>query len=83
MTQTSEKPTLVERLRHASDNALDMYMHEVNGRAADKIIELEAIIIKAKLHHDAPCCLCGYNGQNYFQPDIHECMKIEAEVYGD
>lgn len=27
----------------------------------------------------APCLICGYNGSNYFQPNVHSCAKYYHE----
>lgn len=35
---------LVERLRHCSQNTRDEYLHELTGRAADRIEVLEAAL---------------------------------------
>jgi len=45
--------------------------------AADEIERLQAIAVKHGLWKEAPCCLCGYNGPNYFQPSVHKCAAIE------
>jgi len=45
-----------------------------------EINRLKDIIIKARLHNKAPCCICKYNGVNYFQPESHECMDREREL---
>ena len=35
---------LVERLRHCSQNTRDEYLHELTGRAADRITRQDAVI---------------------------------------
>jgi len=40
-----------------------------------RVSELVLIIKDAGLHKTAPCCLCGYNGPNYHQPEFHKCME--------
>lgn len=38
---------------------------------------LRTVAVKRGLWKEAPCCLCGYNGPNYFQPSVHKCAEIE------
>jgi hypothetical protein len=45
--------------------------------AADEIERLRTVAVKRGLWKEAPCCVCGYNGPNYFQPSVHKCAAIE------
>jgi hypothetical protein len=49
----------------------------IQHEAANVIERLQAIAVKHGLWKEAPCCLCGYNGPNYFQPSVHKCAAIE------
>jgi hypothetical protein len=40
---------------------------------------LQAIAVKHGLWKEAPCCLCGYNGPNYFQPSVHKCAALKEK----
>ncbi len=42
----------------------------------DKEIErLKRIILESELWQDGPpCCICGYNGNGYFNPETHKCI---------
>lgn len=44
----------------------------INGKVDEMLL--------LKIHHEAPCAICGYNGKGYYQPDNHECMKREKEL---
>lgn len=44
--------TLTDRLRHFSQHTPDPYMHELTGRAADRIAELEAALREARHERD-------------------------------
>ena len=45
-----------------------------------KIKKLENVIIANGLIDKAPCCLCGYNGEDYYNPEKHKCMKIKQDL---
>ena len=32
--------------------------------------------------HKPPCFVCGYNGQNYYRPDIHPCAARHHALAG-
>lgn len=49
---------------------------EVNG----ELDRLRAIIIESGIWRQAPCCLCGFDGPGYFQPNVHECARREYEI---
>jgi hypothetical protein len=49
------------------------------NEAADEIERLRKIIVEHELWKEAPCCLCGYNGPNYFQPSIHKCAALQQK----
>jgi hypothetical protein len=44
---------LVERLRHCSQHTSDEYLHELTGRAANRIEELERQLAALTKHADA------------------------------
>jgi hypothetical protein len=44
---------------------------------AKEIERLRTVAVKRGLWKEAPCCVCGYNGPNYFQPSVHKCAAIE------
>jgi len=58
-------------MSNAVDDMFDDLIEEKNL----EIIKLTKIIKQAGLHKEAPCCLCGYNGLNYHQPEVHNCME--------
>jgi hypothetical protein len=71
---------IVERLRDWCEDPHDVSMGELaeySHEAANVIERLQAIAVKHGLWKEAPCCLCGYNGPNYFQPSVHKCAAIE------
>ena len=35
--------------------------------------------IDLKRFQKAPCYICGYNGPNYYQPEVHECAGLYHE----
>ena len=41
---------------------------------------LREAVIKAGLHRQSPCVLCGYNGPEYYQPETHKCAALNGEV---
>lgn len=45
-----------------------------------EVNRLKDIIIKAGLHHKAPCCICGYNSKKYFSTETHDCMQRQEEL---
>jgi hypothetical protein len=45
--------------------------------ARKQIERLRTVAVKRGLWKEAPCCVCGYNGPNYFQPSVHKCAAIE------
>ncbi len=47
--------------------------------AIDEIERLRTVAVKRGLWKEAPCCVCGYNGPNYFQPSVHKCAAIEEK----
>ena len=47
--------------------------------AETRVKELERLIFDAGLWRTAPCCLCGYNGQGYFQPETHACAAMAGK----
>ena len=49
------------------------------ANAANEIERLRKIIAEHELWKEAPCCLCGYNGPNYFQPSIHKCAALQQK----
>ena len=55
---------LVGRLRHRSQNTCDEYLHELTGRAADRITELEAEVERA-----------GGNGWRHLQRVIDQTAQ--------
>ncbi len=38
-----------------------------------RVAELEDELFKIGRMEESPCFCCGYNGANYFQPNIHKC----------
>jgi hypothetical protein len=40
---------------------------------------LRTVAVKRGLWKEAPCCLCGYNGPNYFQPSVHKCAALKEK----
>ena len=67
--------------------ARTMTMAEANEIAQKRIAELERdnqrlreAVIKAGLHRQSPCVLCGYNGPEYYQPETHKCAALNGEV---
>ena len=53
-------------------------VREINA-LKEKCEKYLQIIIENRLHHKSPCCLCGYNGPGFYQPDTHECIKLESK----
>ena len=49
-------------------------------RTGDAEDFLEEAVIKAGLHRQSPCVLCGYNGPEYYQPETHKCAALNGEV---
>ena len=56
-------------------------------RAADaldakdaRIKELEGALLRTGAWEIAPCCICGYNGPGYYQPDTHACANRAREA---
>lgn len=48
-----------------------------NTRALSSEVErLKVVLFKSGAWMTAPCCLCGYNGPRYFQPDTHKCAAL-------
>lgn len=41
----------------------------------EKLQQFLPKLIDNKQFEQAPCYLCGYNGPNYYQPDVHFCAK--------
>lgn len=39
-------------------------------------IKMRDMLFKHGAMSDAPCFVCGYNGQNYYNPDVHECAEL-------
>lgn len=48
--------------------SLDALLIERRGESAAKMDSFDRTRFEA-----APCYICGYNGQGYFQPDLHKC----------
>ena len=74
----------------AGEKHLEMADKHVAKAAWDhqqqRIAELEAenkalreAVIKAGLHRQSPCVLCGYNGPEYYQPETHKCAALNGE----
>ena len=45
-----------------------------------EIKRLRGIILVNNLWQEAPCCLCGYTGEGYFDSKRHTCILEAAEV---
>ena len=43
---------------------------------------LRAIILRAGLWREAPCCLCGYDGPWRFNGDLHPCASLASTDAG-
>lgn len=54
---------------------------EKDRLTADRIIELENLLFAKGQMISAPCFCCGYNGPNYYQPQVHPCAKRHYERY--
>jgi len=39
------------------------------------IEDLENRLFKLGEMENPPCFICGYNGQNYYQPSVHKCAE--------
>ncbi len=62
--------------------AIDYVEMSTLCRAQKKEIErLRRLILMGRLWDEAPCCLCGYNGRGYFQPETHKCAKDYEEIF--
>lgn len=54
-------------------------LHELDGEremresAEQRERELQDRLFARGEMAQAPCFVCGYNGPNYFQPDVHPC----------
>jgi|688.fasta_scaffold412798_5 hypothetical protein len=68
---------LLTKLRDAGDRA--DYKPDLYDEAADAIERVRTVAVKRRLWKEAPCCVCGYNGPNYFQPSVHKCAAIEEK----
>ena len=53
--------------------------YKIRYRAVEEIERLRTVAVKRGLWKEAPCCVCGYNGPNYFQPSVHKCAAIEEK----
>lgn len=53
------------------------HMEIANERLAE-IEKLRSGMIRAGLHKEAPCRICGYNGPGFYQPDTHSCVALAA-----
>jgi hypothetical protein len=42
----------------------------------NRVRELERLIVNGANWQSAPCCLCGYNGPGYYQPETHACAAL-------
>ncbi len=74
--------TLVERLRRfwkEDETVLIEAANTIEVQEA-RIRELEGALLKSGAWKIAPCCICGYNGPGYYQPDTHECAKRAREA---
>ena len=63
----------VTALRHD----ITRHMEIANERLAE-IEKLRSGMIRAGLHKEAPCRICGYNGPGFYQPDTHSCVALAA-----
>lgn len=64
--------------RWTPEHNIEQWPADVQARltaSEQQVARLEGIIKRNYLHRLAPCCLCGYNGPGYYQPDQHECMR--------
>lgn len=68
---------LLRKLRDAGDRA--RFEPHLYHEAADAIGRLRTVAVKRGLWKEAPCCVCGYNGPNYFQPSVHKCAALKEK----
>lgn len=47
---------------------------------AAQVEALQELLFERGAMEDAPCFVCGYNGQGYFQPDKHACAARHHEA---
>lgn len=47
----------------------------------DQIRKLEDRLIELGEFENAPCFICGYNGDGYYQPDKHKCAKRYHKIF--
>lgn len=40
----------------------------------------DILFVRGEMLHP-PCFRCGYNGPEYFQPNVHRCAKRHHELY--
>ena len=56
--------------------------HEVIIKLEKERDTLRDRCFSAGLMSKAPCFACGYNGPNYYKPDIHPCAQKHHDLYG-
>ena len=43
--------------------------------------ELEDKLFEMGVMNEAPCFICGYNGEGFYQPDKHKCAERHHKIY--
>ena len=69
----------MDRQKYLADTGgiVRMHMEEL----LDENERLRRLILMGRLWDEAPCCLCGYKGRGYFQPETHKCAKDYEEIF--
>jgi hypothetical protein len=52
-----------------------------NRRDTSDLRKLEDRLFALGEMAKGPCFVCGYNGPNYFQPDVHKCAERHHKLY--
>lgn len=70
---TAERDAVIASYRQAVEDR-DEFADE-NARLRDGLKRYEKRLFAMGAMSHAPCFKCGYNGQNYYHPDVHPCAK--------
>ena len=47
---------------------------------ADEIERLKVVAIRCGALYQPPCPICGHNGPDYWEPDVHACVALITRV---
>lgn len=69
----------VDNVMSASEAVAEMRAELADLRA--RLVATENVAFALGAMNCPPCFICGYNGPNYYQPEVHSCAERHHKYY--